>query len=545
MKLTRHIPMIARRPLTGALLTGLLLALAFPCQPENAFAFLYGGAWAWIALVPLLLALAHIGSARLAFGHGALAGFIFHLLSLYWIGNTQGGGAAVIFGAVLGAAWLSLFTGAFAVSQLLLLRRFGRDAILAAPILWTAMEHTLSMGELGFPWLLLAHSQAGFPLLLQHATVTGAYGVSFVIVLTAALIAVALQRERGGVWLLAATAVPASILIIGLLSMEPGDEGDVWVAVVQNNMGLAKWQTGGLEASLASLGALSRQALSGSPKPDLIVWPETAVPCNLGWQPGCRRRMHDLAEEYDTPILTGGADTDAQTREPYNSAFLFQPNTPDVPSYAKMHLVPFGERTPWRDSLSLLRDIDWSVLTGDLGPAEFARGTRRTLFPVATATDTARFALLICFESVFPDLVRRSVAQGADFLVIITNDSWFGATAGPLQHADIAVLRAVENRTAIARCATNGVSLFIDRFGRTRLHTTFGTAAVRVGDVARRQDSTFYTRHGDLFAGGNLMISLLLLLVARIPPAVWARQGLGPTTHDPQRLLTTMTDDDD
>ena len=105
--------------------------------------------------------------------------------------------------------------------------------------------------------------------------------------------------------------------------------------------------------------------------------------------------------------------------------------------------------------------------------------------------------------------------EGADFLVIITNDSWFGATAGPFQHAAIAVLRAVENRTAIARCATNGISLFIDRYGRTRLRTDLGTADVRTGDVARRQGSTVYTRYGDLFAGANLLFSLLLLLAAR------------------------------
>jgi len=513
-----YIPVVTRRPLTGALASGVLLALAFPCHPENPVAFLYGGPWAWIALTPVLFALAHVDRLRGAFGLGFLAGFVFHLMSLYWIGNTQGGGAAVIAGAILGAAWLSLFTGVFATSQALLLRRFGQDAILAAPVLWISMEYLMSMGDLGFPWLLLAHSQSGFPILLQHATVTGAYGVSFTMVLTSTLVAVAILRGLARGWLLAAAAVPTVVALNGMLSMQPEGPADVRVAIIQNNMGLEKWRAGGLEASFASLGGLSRQASTEGAEPDLIVWPETAVPCNLGWRPDCRQRVRELSEELDTPILTGGPDTDAETHEPYNGAFLFQPHTPDVPSYAKMHLVPFGERTPWRDSLPLLRDIDWSVLTGDLGPAEFARGTRRTLFPVSAQGDSARFALLICFESVFPDLVRRSVDAGADFLVIITNDSWFGATAGPLQHVDIAVLRAVENRTAIARCATNGISLFIDRFGRTRMQTDLGTAAVRVSDIARRQSSTFYTRHGDLFAGANLILSLLMLLAARLLP---------------------------
>jgi apolipoprotein N-acyltransferase len=516
-----HVAAILRRPAAGAVCTGLLLALAFPCHPENPVAFLYTGLWAWIALAPLLAGLRGSLSLPSAFRLGATTGFLFHLLSLYWIGNTQGGGLAVVAGAILGAAWLSLFTGAFAVAHVLVLRRFGPQALLAAPVLWTSMECLQSLGELGFPWLLLAHSQASFPVLLQQATVTGAYGVSFAILLCCALIARAmicgLHRWR---WLGAAVAVPATAILYGTLTMESETPGGLRVAVVQNNMDIEKWRAGGLDKSLTSLAALSRQAMTSAAAPDLLLWPETAVPCNLGRRLDCRRRMRDLVEELDIPILTGAPDTDVETQEPYNSSFLFRPRQPEVLSYAKMHLVPFGERTPWRDSIPLLRNIDWSALTGDLGPAEFARGTRRTLFPVATEQDTAQFAVLICFESVFPDLVRRSVDAGADFLVIITNDSWFGATAGPFQHAAIASLRAVENRTAIARCATNGISLFIDRFGRQRLHTELGTADVRQDDVARRQGSTFYTRHGDLFAGACLILSLLLLLVAGVRPPV-------------------------
>lgn len=516
----KRITGILRRPLLCAVFSGLLLALAFPSHPHHPLAFLYGNWWAWIALVPLLIAVAATNTLARGFWLGAAAGFVFYLLSLYWIGNTQGGGAAVVAGAALGAAWLSLFTGAFAAAQVLVLRPFGRIGLLAAPVLWTAMEYLQSMGELGFPWLLLAHSQSAMPVLLQLATFAGAYGVSFAIVSTSAVLAMALQRDTDTRrWVVASLAVPTCVAAYGLAIMEPERTDGVRVALVQNNMGLEKWRAGGLERSFASLSALSHQAADDNP--DLLVWPETAIPCNLSWRQDCKTRLLSLSKTLNTPILTGAPDTDAETREPYNSAFLFQPEKgPDSPllSYAKMHLVPFGERTPWRDSLPLLGGIDWSVLTGDLGPAEFLPGTQRTLFPVATGTDTSRFALLICFESVFPDLVRQSVDVGADFLVIITNDSWFGATAGPFQHAGIAALRAVENRTGIARCATNGVTLFIDRFGRSRMQTEFGTAAVRISTIAPRQSATFYTRFGDLFAGATLTLSILLLLAA--PP--WA-----------------------
>lgn len=507
-----------------AILSGVLLALAFPSHPDNPVALLYGGLWGWVATVPLLIALVRasgrVSSLARAFRLGFLAGFVFHLLSLYWIGHTQGGGLAVVGGAVLGAAWLSLYTGGFAVVVTVIFRRVGPAAVLMTPVAWTSMEYLLSLGELGFPWLLLAHSQAGLPVLIQYASVTGAYGVSFAMVLTSALLAAALESAAmRSKLLIAAAVIPSVTAIAGLWLMQPEPRGQVQVALVQNNMGLEKWQAGGLHKSVQSLADLSRQGLeTTATAPHLFVWPETAIPCNLGWQPGCQRLLHDVAAELNTPVLTGAPDTDTETQEPYNAAFLFQPHSRDVPTYAKMHLVPFGERTPWRDDLPLLRDIDWSALTGDLGPAEFARGTTRTLFPLAIDGDVTRFAVLICFESVFPDLVRRSVDAGADLLVIITNDSWFGATAGPFQHAGIAVLRAVENRTAIARCATNGISLFIDRFGRTRLQTELGTADVRVSDVVRRQGSTFYTRHGDLFAGANLLLSMLMLVAARFLP---------------------------
>lgn len=493
-----------------------MLALAFPWHPDNPLSALSGGLWAWVGLVPLLCVLPTARSRRHAFRLGWMAGFVFHMSCLYWIGNTQGGGLAVVAGAALGAAWLSLYTGLFGVSQYVAWQRFGERGLLAAPVLWTATEYLLSLGELGFPWLLLAHSQGGVPVLLQAASVTGAWGVTAAIVSTSALIAVGLRSEQP-VLLGAGAAVPALLAVGGWAAMQQESSGGVRVAVVQNAMGLEKWRGDGLTRSLTSLQTLSRGVQDQSP--DLYVWPETAVPCNLGWRPDCRRLMRDIVDSLGAPVLTGGPDTTVDTREPTNSAFLFTPGQQEVPTYAKMHLVPFGERTPWRDSLPLLRDIDWAALTGDLGPAEFAPGRERALFHLDSArTDATRFATLICFESVFPDLVRQSVRDGADFLVVITNDSWFGATSGPFQHAGIAVARAIENRIGIARCATNGVSLFIDRFGRTRLHTEYGPAAVRVSDIAPRDGETIYNRFGDWFPRGAVGLSLLLMLWARARP---------------------------
>jgi len=493
------------------------MALAFPCHPDLPIRFLYHGAWAYVCLVPLLASLDNAGSGP-AFRRGWVAGTVFNGLSLYWVAHTQGGGLAVAGGALLLALYLGLFVAGFSGCLALVVRRWGMPAVLTAPVLWTAFEYLLSVGELGFPWLLLGHSQAAFPSLIQGAAYTAVYGTSLWVVLVNSLVYLAASAP----WSRAGRAVCLGLcaLVFGLpwlygrtvLAAHPPADTGVRVGVVQNNIGREKWQRGGLQRSFESLEGLSRAAAARDA--DLLVWPETAVPCHLAWRAECRSRVEQLVEELDTPLLTGAPDADPDTRAPYNAAFYFAPGRSEYQTYAKMHLVPFGERTPFRDRIPLLRDIDWSALTGDLGPAEFVPGDERALFGLGKS----RFATLICFETVFPDFVRRSVREGADFLVNITNDSWFGATAGPYQHAQLAVLRAVENRIAVARCATSGISLFIDPWGRTYEATELFTPAVRVAAVSLRQGDTFYTRHGDLVAQMSLAAAIALVVASRRRP---------------------------
>ena len=481
-------------------LSGVLLALAFPGHPQHPLHVLYHVGWAYIGLLPLLAQLNGDGF-KAGFKAGWTTGFVFNLLALYWVAYTQGGGPAVIGGTGLMAAYLGLYTGLFAACHNLLVRRWKESAALAAPVLWTAQEYALSLGELGFPWMLLGHSQAVFPPLIQYAAFTGVYGVTFWVVLVNALFYLLLctalhprRRLAVGIALALGFVLPWSYGAAVIAAGQTSQDG-MRVALIQPNLTLAeKWGAGGLERSFNALETLSHRAAARDP--DLLVWPETALPCYLQLRPNCRNRVQRLVDELQIPLLTGASDYDRKRNEPSNAAFLLHPRDQNIQSYAKMHLVPFGERTPFRDSIPLLRDIDWTALTGDLGPAEFAPGKEHTVF----SHEAAPFAVLICFESAFPDLVRRSVLQGARLLVNITNDSWFGRTAGPYQHAQLAVVRAVENRTAIARCANTGISLFVDPYGRTFQATEIFTPDFRVGDLSTGGDTTFYTRHGDLFA---------------------------------------------
>ena len=476
-------------------LSGLLLSLAFPTAPDHPLAWAHGSPWAFAALLPLFSCLPR--PTWNGFRCGWVTGFVFSLYSLYWVAFTQGGGPAVVAGTLLMAAYIGLFYGLAGAGISTAVKAWPHAGWLAAPPLWTGAEYLLSLGELGFPWLLLGSTQAVTVELIQYAEITGVYGVSFWAaavnaVLWLTLRASGLRPGMAGAAALLALFVGPWWYSTSVIAPDPAARG-LRVGVVQNNLGLEKWREGGLERSFTTLEQLSRAAAAQGP--DLLVWPETAVPCRVRTREDCRSRVEELVAELGVPVLTGASDADPRTREPYNAAFYFTADRPPQ-QYAKMHLVPFGERTPFMDHVPLLRDIDWTALTGDLGPAEFARGRERTLFEHPRGD----FAVLICFESVFPDLVRRHVAAGADFLVVITNDSWFGRTAGPYQHAQLAVFRAVENRTAIARCATSGVSLFVDPYGRTSQSTPVFTEAHAVGDLAIGPRPTFYTRRGDLFA---------------------------------------------
>ncbi len=504
-----------------ALLAGIMLSLAFPCHPGHPLAFLYHPVWAWIGLVPLFAAL-RVPATMHPFQSGLLTGTTMALLSLYWVAHTYGGGLAVVGGTLLLALYLGMYVGLYALAQHFLLCRWGDRALLAAPILWTSGEYLLSLGELGFPWLLLGHSQAAMPRFIQPAALTGVYGVSFWVVSLNVFCALALagkRRARQAIWLLiimisliapvlyAATVVPSN---------DPA-ASSIRVSVIQHGFTQADLQTpGGPATMLRRLEDLSRQAAIDNP--DLLVWPETAVPCHLRIRPHCRNRVQALVDELQIPLLTGASDYDRERDAPFNAAFMLLPGQSILPRYAKMHLVPFGERTPYRDRIPWLRRIDWSLITGDLGPAEFAPGTERTLF----AHPQAPIVMLICFEAVFPDFTRRGVQLGGRLLVNITNDSWFGDTAGPYQHASLAAMRAVENRTAMARSASTGLSLFVDPYGRIHQQTSLGGADVRTRDLPVAERTTLYSRHGDWFPRIVLLGAMALLCLALALPAARA-----------------------
>jgi apolipoprotein N-acyltransferase len=269
------------------------------------------------------------------------------------------------------------------------------------------------------------------------------------------------------------------------------------VALVQGNVSAAeKWDPVFKDSTLALYDGLTRRAARAAPRPDVIVWPETAAPTYVNAEPMDRDRIEKVARDVNTPVLVGFpeavADERGTSRAPYafyNAAALFTPDAGLTTTYRKTHLVPFGEAIPWSTRLRFLRAID-------LGQGNFWPGREHTVFD-PPGPRRARFGVLVCFESIFPELARAEARAGADYLVVITNDEWFGRTAAPAQHAWMAALRAVETGRSVARCANTGLTWIIDPYGRVTDEAQTRVPAILHGVVARTPGDPPYVRWGE------------------------------------------------
>ncbi len=493
------------RPLALSALSGGLLAAAFPGTGDQ-------GWLAFGALVPLLMAIEG-SSWRRAGELGFVAGLVFWLVTIPWVAGTMvryGGLPWTLAGLILLAlvGYLALYWGAFCA---ILARRPLRSrafSVVVAASVWVALEFLRTYLLTGFPWNLLGYSQHRNLPLIQVAAVTGVYGVSFVVMAANVALAWTLLRWRNWRECLPPLGM-AGLLLTGavgygwLWPMPEATSPSLPVALVQGNIDQGvKWDPAWQGRTLRIYRELTLEAVRE--RPELIVWPEAAVPFLLREDPR-RSRIESLAREAGASLLLGAPDR--QAGQPRNTAFLFGPDGQMLGRYDKRHLVPFGEYVPLR---KLLFFVD-PLAGGAIG--EFAPGREATVF----STSIGRFGVIICYEAIFPDEVRNFFLGGADFLVNITNDAWFGRSAAPAQHLAMAAFRAIENRTYLLRAANTGISAIVAPDGRIVQASRLFTPAVLSATIVPRRGISFYTRHGDLFAWGTVAVALAAALVALVP----------------------------
>ena len=488
-----------------AVASGLLLSAAFPSLDLEPLA--------WIGLVPLLVAARGLRPAA-AFRIGWLGGFVFYLATVYWVAYTitkyTTVSPAVAAGILLlMASALACYTGAF-IAGVRWFEDRGLPAVWLAAPLWVTLEWMRSWFFIGFPWAALGYSQYRYHDLVQMVEVTGVYGPSALLVFCNAVIAAIIpdRAAGGGPRRLAPALVVLTILMCGVplwggwraaTLAHRAPAGTLRVAIAQGDVEQDhKWDPAYQDETMARYRALTTGAAARGP--ELVVWPETATPFFFQ-QPGALRQgVLDLAAQNRVYLLFGSPafrQDHAGSLEELNRAYLVTPDGWEAGSYDKMQLVPFGEYVPYARVLFFVNRIVEAVATVVPG-----------LEPSVFRLPTSRFGVLICYEDVFPALTRRFIDGGADFLVNITNDAWYGPTSAPHQHLAQATFRAIENRVPLVRAANTGISAIVDPDGRISWRGPLFETIFHVDEIAWPGVRTFYTRFGDLFAWTCALASL-------------------------------------
>ncbi len=450
---------------------GLALALAFP-KTNAAWLAPFGAAALFLSW--------RRASWKRAFVLGWFAGMIFFLISMSWFGNTVGAylGPFAPLVVVIPAAWQALYFGAAGAATAIAAARVPAWAApLACAAAFTAFEWMRSVGFFGAPFWQLGYTQAGTPLNVI-AAYAGNFGITFVIVLLGAYAADAFARRTLTAFAVAAGSVVAAVGIAWLLWPARGAARPTMrVAAIQGNISQSlKWTPGAVLTAIQRYTA--QTAAIASFHPQLIVWPETVIAEVLNDDPVTMARFERLAHTLDTTLVVGAQrSSDGKF---YNSMYVFTPEGGQAPAYDKRQLVPFAEAFPAKSALS------WLPHVRDLG-GEFAGGTVDAVY----TTTPLSFAPLICWESAFADLAHARVRNGAQILVIATDDAWFGQTAGPYMHAQIAQIRAIEYGMWVVRAAATGVSGIIAPTGQYIARTKLDTQAAVTGLVGPPPGSVF------------------------------------------------------
>jgi apolipoprotein N-acyltransferase len=474
---------------------------------------------AWIALVPLLLAIVRKPQTWRCFLLGWIFGSIFFYGSCYWLTYSMihFGGIPTGFAFVLllpGALVMGLFPAVFAAALARVVRRWGAAALFTAPLFWAALEW-VRLETTGQLWNAIGYSQAYHPSLIQSASWGGVYAVGFTIIFVNAAATFALLKRDARALLWSTIAVAVLFIVAALLTKVLGfnekastsNEIAVSVVAIQPNVPMDLNKTSDEMAQLTDrhfqMSEAALKAMPNNGQPQLLVWPESPMNFTYGSDSKLRDRVAQFAKLHHTSVILNSQES-APNDGIYNSALLINEAGSLVAQYDKIRLLPFGEYDPlpkWLPGAGLI-----GVLVGDFTP-----GNDYRLMPVGNM----RAGVFICIESAYPAIARRFTRDGADVLINISNDGYLGPTAVMRQHLANAVFRAVENRRPVLRVTNSGITALITPEGEIRDPTRGFTPDVRTWTLARAEaNSAFYAKRGDLFVAACACLSLIMLVLS-------------------------------
>lgn len=504
-----------------AFVSGVLLSLSFPPLKTGFFAT--------VGFVPLLFLIDRLENYKQLFRYSYIAFFFFNLFTLYWVGGwSKEADPFLMVGCVLLILVHPILFFLPMWFYMFIKKNYGGKLhLFIFPFAFTLFEYFRSTTELAFPWLTIGNTQTYFLEKIQFIEFTGIYGLSFLILTVNVIFYLALKeifREKNFLSKSALRYFIVGVLIYivpdvyGVYVLKSSDEDsfkEMKVGLIQPDINpWLKWE-GTLAEQLELYMGMTKDLIHREPDVELVVYPETAITYYFLLSP-YRYHFNWFKSQIDSlnvAILTGFPDArfyddpsqappsshiikdTGQRYDAYNAMGLFLPGSDKIQKYAKMILVPFGERLPYADVFHfLIEPLQWGV-----GISNWAKGKDTTVFEMKRRNgEIVKFSGGVCYESIYPSLIREFVKRGAQFLVVITNDSWYGNTSGPYQHFQYSILRAVENRRSIVRCANGGISGFIDPYGRVQRKTKFHEKT-QMADVIRLNDEkTFYTKYGDI-----------------------------------------------
>ncbi|MGD8306914.1 MAG: apolipoprotein N-acyltransferase [Ignavibacteria bacterium] len=516
------------------ILSGIILGISFPPFPFPLTLLIFAG------FVPFLFVLENRNSLAQINRATYLLSFVFCIITVYWVGSWQSeadpflmmGGGVLLF--ALPAVMIIPSTLYY-----LTVKIFNKNiAFWMLPVFWVTGEYLLTLTDLKFPWLVLGNGLAKFTTFIQFADVIGAFGLSLIVFYINLFLFKGIKSYKEGNLVSKYSIIAITIFILfvvyGVVSISKYEHSqkEIKVGIIQPDLNpWEKWQQTNLQELVDNYIKLSQRAVDEGAK--IIFWPETALPVYL-MQNMYRANVESIRrflEKNDVPLLTGmpyikffidssKAPSDAKYNAPgkyyyitNNAIILLEPNKREYQHYGKMHLVPLGEHVPFVEQFSFLADfLKWGV-----GISGWNVGKDTVVFKTSVEIDNViqeiNICGLVCYESIFPLFAPNFIQRGAEFIAVVTNDSWYGNSSGPYQHKEFAVLRAVENRRSVIRCANGGISCIINPLGETIAETEMFNTEVLVGIVPLQNELTFYSDNPWIVTAIISIISVLVVVL--------------------------------
>ncbi len=504
--------------MAACLLVAFSALLLFSAFPSISF-------WpaAFVALIPFVQALEGL-KAKDAFRTGFLWGLFFFFPLLWWLVPTISTYGRIHFllavpVVICLCCYLALYPALWAmfVKWLLDSGQAGLFFVISASSLWIVLEALRGVLFSGFPWGLMAYSLCPVPVFIQSADIWSVYGLGFFLVFFNLSIfeAVRMMRTKRaetasnkGVKVLFASLLCLLLFFFSygvIKTRKVATTSKVWAAAVQASMDQSqKWDPALTLFTLNRYKELTHRAKKEFPELRLAVWPETAMPFYFQEDTSMKRAILDFARKEGLFILLGSPSyTYGKDGRVYylNSAYAVGPKGIVLGRYDKHHLVPFGEYMPWGPVTAWARRF--LPTAGD-----FIAGKE----PTPLNAGPFKIGTMICFESIFPEIARKEVEKGANILAVITNDAWFGRTAAPYQHADMAIFRAVETRRWLVRAANTGVSRIISPIGEVLKETRLFVPSFVAAQVGLGQEQTIFVRFGSgWFVAMNFLVIIFCI----------------------------------